>query len=205
MLAWAWGGAAGFEGENSYPVRVLYQPLDEAERYGLFSCDPANSPCTDLVHFGDVAVRPLLYAGGLLGEFRTKIEEADCLLMVVADRGGDLLTSDVIAATPASRPTGYAAGGIRFDRGQQEFAWPRVPDADLYVLTVRSEGEKEAAVGIATRRKSWAYPELQGIVRYFHDPSLVPKLRPGQRYRAVLFAIDRRGWTKLITDLDFAL
>jgi hypothetical protein len=204
VLAWAWGGAAGFEGKDGYPVRVLYQPLDEAERYGLFFCDPASSPCTDLVHFGDLGLRPRPYAGGLLGEFRTGIDEADCVLLVIAERGGELLTSDLIAATPVSRPTGYAAGGIRFDRRQQEFAWPRVPDADLYVLTVRDEGEKDAPVGIATRRKSWAYPELQGIARYFHDPAAVPKLRPGLRYRAVLFALDPRHWATLITDLDFA-
>lgn len=201
VFAWAWGGASGYQEKNGFPVRVIFQPEPETSGYRLVACDPHHSPCDSLTLFEDLAIKPREFAGGLLAEFRTDLEEEDRSLVVTAERGNQLLTSETIVATVASRPTSYAAGGLRFDAAALEFSWPRVPDEPQYVLALVDEGSDNAATGIVTKRKVWAYPELQGIVQHLHDPAMVHDLQPAHEYAAVLFAINRQHWTTLITDL----
>ncbi len=201
VFAWAWGGAKGYDGDDEIPVRVDFAWIPGATRYRLLRCNPSEGPCESAAQFVDLDLKARPVYGGLFGEFRTGMSDEDAWLLVIADRDDELLASEILVATPASRPTTYAAGGISFDRGEQQLDWPRVPDAAIYVLTMSAEKTGDAAVAVSTHRKSWAYAELLGIVRCFHDPASVTELRRQQPYGALLFALNGRGWATLMTDV----
>jgi hypothetical protein len=164
------------------------------------SCDPAVSDCKALDQFSDSGVDPETDDGTLFGKFDTGVEKQDRLLLVVADRGAQLVTSDVITASASSRPSGYSSDELRFNRATQQLAWPRLPDNDLYIVSLVDEKTDRPLTAITTRRKSWTYPELQGIVQYLHDPAEIPDLRPGGRYLAVLYSVNRQRWATFVTN-----
>jgi hypothetical protein len=200
LLAFAWGGAAGFKDSDPSEVEVVFaaEPGDAKQR--LMSCNPRNSDCKSLDQFEDTRLAPERDEERILRHFDTDVKKQDLVFLVVADRGSRLVTSDVIRATAASRPTAYSADEIRYDRTSQLLSWPRVPDNDEYVVTVEDDSADRPLSAIATRRKSWTYPELQGIVQYFHDPAKVGELRNGGRYDVVLYSINKQNWATLITN-----
>jgi hypothetical protein len=199
LLAWAWGGAPGFEGSSPSEVVVLFdvEPGDSGHR--LASCDSRESECKKLQDFADTGERARFERDSFLGRFETGDDEEDRLFLVVADRGSRLVTSDIIVANVASRPTRFAGGEIRFNRGTHELAWPRLADGNLFILTLVDRASGRPLSAIATRRKSWTYPELQGIVKYFHDAAAIRELRPGGTYVAVLYAVNRQQWATVVT------
>jgi hypothetical protein len=199
LLAFAWGGAPGFDSDEPSEVRVLVgvEPGDLDHR--LLSCNPRQSDCKDLRDFTDTG-EELEEGHDLLATYDTDVKKEDRLFVVVAERGSKLVTSEVISATASTRPTAFSNGELRFDRDSQKLAWPRVPSNDLYVLTLTDSRGKRPLTAIVTRRKSWTYPELQGIVQYLHDPARVGELRPGGRYLAVLYSLDKRNWATLVSN-----
>jgi hypothetical protein len=199
VFAWAWGGAPGFEDDDPSPVSVLVatEPGDSSHR--LLRCDPAESPCKSLDDFTDTGESAEEREDSAFLVFDTGMRQQDLLFLVVADRGARLVTSDVITAAARSRPTAYSSNELRFDPRTQQLAWPRVPDSDLFVLALVDETGEEPLTAITTRRKSWSYPELQGIVQHWHDPSQVPELRRGRRYVATLYSVNRQRWATYVT------
>jgi hypothetical protein len=200
LLAWAWGGAPGFEDDGPHDVVVLFDLEPADSRHRLASCNPAESDCKALRDFSDTGLEAETDASSLFGSFDTGVEEQDRLYLVVADRGNRLATSEVIVANVASAPTRFSKGELRFDRAAQQLSWPRVPDSDLFVVTITETSAERPVTAIGTRRKSWVYPELQGLVRYFHDPSTVRDLRPGGRYVATLYAVNKQGWATTVSN-----
>jgi hypothetical protein len=200
LFAWAWGGATGFVDDDPHEVVVLFdrEPADSEHR--LASCDPKERACKSLNDFVDTGASPELDETSLFGRFYTDAFKQDRLFLVVAKRGTALATSDVITAAAASRPTGYSRNEIRFDRRAEELSWPRLADNELFVVEIVDRRDERPLTAIATRRKSWVYPEMQGLVQYFHDPSGVVDLRPGREYTVVLYAVNKQGWTTRITD-----
>ena len=203
VLAWAWGGATGFEDEENSGLHVLYRTDPEVSHYRLLACDPAVSSCDSLSGFSELAAAARAYEGSSLGEFRTRPQSADRHLVVIAARQKDLLRSETIVARVASQPTVYRYGAIFFVREDRRLAWPRVPDAALYVVMVSDAGTGGVKGAVATQRKSWSYPQLVGIAHYFHDPATVPELTPGDPCVARLFAIDEHHWTTFVTEAKF--
>jgi hypothetical protein len=200
LFAWGWGAARPAAGGKSHPVRVLFRIDPDATAYRLLSCDPVQSLCEHLGDFVDLALKWKKTAGGILGEFRTGLEEKDRHLVVIADRGRTLLRSETIIAAVQSRPTRRESGTLKFDRAQQRLSWSAVPDAGLYVVTVHDEDDDMGAAAVTTERLSWAYPQLVGIVQHFHDPERVPDLERGKKYEAELFALDEHGWAIVFAD-----
>jgi hypothetical protein len=200
LTAWAWGGATGFVDDDPYEIVVVFdrEPGDTDHR--LASCDSKQRTCKTLNDFVDTGLSPELEEESLFGRFYTGVVKQDVLFLVVAQRGSALATSEVITATASSRPTGYSRNEVRFDRRAGELSWPRLPDNDLFVVEVIDRREDRPLTAIATRRKSWVYPELQGLVQYFHDPSGVIDLRPGREYTVVVYAVNKQGWTTRIAD-----
>lgn len=190
IFAWGAGGRAA--GENR-PLRVFFEREAAATAYRLYACDPALSECDALEQFGDLALEPRRHPGGRLGEFQTGIRSADRVLIVIADRGDVLLRSAPIRAAAASRPTEVKYGTLVFDRDTRQLMWPRAADAELYVLTV-AESSGDVVAAVATHRRTWSYPQLVGIVAYFHDPAIVPPLDSAREYVASLFALDEERW-----------
>lgn len=200
LFAWAWGGAPGFRDDDAHDTVVLFHPEPGDVDHRLASCDPSESACKSLSDFRDTGRDPDFDDDTLFGEFDTDLAKADRLFLVVARRGGLLVTSDVISATAGSRPTGYARRELRFDRRSHEIAWPRLPGDLVFVLEVVDERSGQPMAAVATRRKSWVYPEIQGVIEYFHDAAAVSDLRPEREYVVVLYAINRQGWTTLVTE-----
>lgn len=200
IFAWAWGGAAGFEDDDAHDVVVLFAPQPGDRDYRLVSCDPRTSDCKRIDDFTDTGLRPETDKESFFGEFDTDVEKQDRLYVVAAVRGSRLVTSDVINAASSSRPTAFSRGELRFEAGTQKLSWPRLADNDVYVLEVGDEGSERPLTAVVTRRKSWTYPELQGIVQYLHDPAGVPDLRANGRYIAVLYSINKQGWATVVTN-----
>lgn len=200
LFAFAWGGAPGFEDGDPHEVVVLFDPEPADRNHRLMTCNPADSDCRDLKDFVDTGLEPEPHEAGFLDRFETGVEKADRRYLVVADRGRGLATSSVIVATARSKPTRFAGGELRFDRATQLLSWPRLPDGDLFVVIVTDDARDEPAAAITTRRRSWTYPELQGLVQYFHDPSQVRELRPGGRYLVELYAVGKQGWAGIVSN-----
>lgn len=200
LLAWAWGGAPGFEDSGASEVVVLFdvEPGDSGHR--LASCDTRESECKSLQQFADTGEKPRYPGSSFFGRFETGVKKEDMLFLVVASRGSRLVTSEVIVANVGSRPSRFSNGEIRFNRGTQELAWPRLPDSTLFVLTVNDQASGRPLTAVATRRKSWTYPELQGIVQVFHDAAAVRDLRPGGAYVATLYAINSQRWASVVSN-----
>jgi hypothetical protein len=200
LLAWAWGGAPGFEDDDPHAITVLFDAEPGDAHHRLMTCEPRRSECRSLGDFVDTGLEPEADDESFFHHFDTGVEKEDRLYLVVADRGARVATSEVIVAAAASRPTRYAEGQLRFDRSAQQLSWPRLPDDDLFLIVLRDEGSERPLTAVATRRKSWTYPELQGIVQYFHDPAQVQELRPGRRYVALLYSLNRQRWATVITE-----
>lgn len=200
VFAFAWGGAPGFEDDQPHDVVVLFAPQPGDRDYRLVSCDPRAGDCKRLDDFTDTGLKPETDKESFFGAFDTDVEKQDRLYVVAAVRGSRLVTSDVINATVSSRPTTFSRGELRFEAGTQKLAWPRLADNDAYVLEVSDEGTESPLTAIVTRRKSWTYPELQGIVQYLHDAASVGELRPSGRYVAVLYSVNKQGWATVVTN-----
>lgn len=199
VFAFAWGGAAGFQDSDPSEVQVVFAAEPGDVKHRLMSCDPRENPCKGLDEFHDTRLEAEEDSERILRHFDTHVKKQDLLFLVVADRGSRLVTSDVIRANASTRPTAYAGSDIRFDRATQLLSWPRIPDNDEYVVTVEDDGRDQALAAVATKRKSWTYPELQGIAQYFHDPATVGELRSGGRYEVVVYAINKQGWATTIS------
>jgi len=200
VLAWAWGGAAGFEDAEPHEVIVLFAPEPGDSDFRLTTCDRGKDDCKSIAAFVDTGLQPRFEESSIFGQFDTDIVKQDREFLVVATRGSRLVTSTVISAAASSRPTVFSGGELRFDRSTQQLAWPRLQDNDLFVVTISDQDSGRPLTAIATRRKSWTYPELQGIVQYFHDAAGVRELAPSGRYVAVLYSLNKQRWATVVTN-----
>lgn len=200
LFAWAWGGAPGFEDDAAHETVVLFDPEPGDRRHRLMSCNPKVNDCKELRDFTDSGFDPEPHEAGFFDRFDTGVEQQDRIFVVVAERGRRLVTSPVIVATAGSKPTRFAPGELRFDRAGQQLSWPKLADGDLFVVILDDDTSDRALTAITTRRRSWTYPEIQGLVQYFHDPAHVVELRAGGRYVAELYAVNKQGWATTVTN-----
>jgi len=199
LFAFAWGGAPGFDDDDASEVQVLFDAEPGDRDHRLLACDPAASDCKELRDFTDTGRKPEGGDASFFERFETGVEKQDMRFVVTAERGRRLATSSVIVATARNRPTRFAPNELRFERQSQLLSWPRLPDGDLFVVVVVDEKNDLPATAITTRRRSWTYPELQGLVQYFHDPAQVRDLRPGGRYLVELYAVNKQGWATVVS------
>jgi len=202
LLACCYGGINNFMSNGKAPVSIMFRPALGSKNFVLMECKPsAKNLCINKNEFEPLKLKSKRLFDNLY-LFTTKNKNKDHKYYIKAENGKRVITSGLLDSKVSKFPTKRKEGIVK--KLGIIFSWPPSKEDNFWISFIAIlDKNGELVTGVYNFANTWKFPDVKYVPYYYHNAKPTPRLKKGEKYKAIYLAIDRQGWIPYIDEKEF--